>query len=191
MRVPVSVPGANRWRCGWPRSLLAFVLDRRTGAGNRLKPSCAPTRAIRSSMPSVRGCAESMRTFRRRSQDIGRIMPDERGPRAVRVLLPTTIQTATLRLEPGSHRQSDPFQRLQDRQPVRQSEAQVFSGREALRNVGQGVLLDAVTAYTSVYANQVWSSAASTSDFCARRWLTAQASEAGDVPTDVARAEPG
>src|SRR5262249_2851823 len=37
---------------------------------------------------------------------------------------------------------------------VRQSESQVKSGREALRNVGQGVLLDAVTAYTNVLANQ-------------------------------------
>ena len=33
---------------------------------------------------------------------------------------------------------------------VRQAEAQVMSGREALRNVGQGVLLDAVTAYMNV-----------------------------------------
>ena len=37
---------------------------------------------------------------------------------------------------------------------VRQSEAQVRSGREALRNTGQGVLLDAVIAYTNVLANQ-------------------------------------
>src|SRR5262249_51113279 len=37
---------------------------------------------------------------------------------------------------------------------VRQSEAQVRWGREALRNTGQGVLLDAVTAYTNVLANQ-------------------------------------
>ncbi len=33
---------------------------------------------------------------------------------------------------------------------MRVAELQVQSGREALRNVGQGVLLDAVTAYTNV-----------------------------------------
>jgi len=45
-------------------------------------------------------------------------------------------------------------QRFQDRHSVRVAELQVQSGREALRNVGQGVLLDAVTAYTNVLANQ-------------------------------------
>ena len=43
----------------------------------------------------------------------------------------------------------------QDRQQrTRSAELQVQSGREALRNVGQGVLLDAVTAYSNVLANQ-------------------------------------
>ena len=37
---------------------------------------------------------------------------------------------------------------------VRVAEFQVLSGREALRNTGQGVLLDAVTAYMNVIANQ-------------------------------------
>ncbi|MFX9696116.1 TolC family protein, partial [Acinetobacter baumannii] len=36
---------------------------------------------------------------------------------------------------------------------VRVAEAQVRSGREALRNVGQGILLDAVTVYMNVLAN--------------------------------------
>src|SRR6202000_1036456 len=37
---------------------------------------------------------------------------------------------------------------------VRVAEFQVMSGREALRNTGQGVLLDAVTAYMNVLANE-------------------------------------
>src|SRR5229473_7644844 len=75
---------------------------------------------------------------------------------------------------------------------VRQSEAQVFSGREALRNVGQGVLLDAVTAYTNVLANQSLVEAQRVNVTFLRETLatTRKRLESGDVtPTDVAQAE--
>ncbi len=78
------------------------------------------------------------------------------GLQAVRVLLPdNTIQTATLRSWTiGVTVSQTLFNGFKTANTVRQSEAQVHSGREALRNVGQGVLLDAVTAYTNVLANQ-------------------------------------
>ena len=75
---------------------------------------------------------------------------------------------------------------------VRQSEAQVQSGREALRNVGQGVLLDAVIAYTNVVANQSLVEAQRIAVTFLRETLgtTTKRLDAGDVtPTDVAQAE--
>src|SRR3979490_3522836 len=75
---------------------------------------------------------------------------------------------------------------------VRQSEANVRSGREALRNVGQGVLLDAVTAYTNVLANQTLVEAQRINVAFLRETLgvTQRRYDAGDVtPTDVAQAE--
>src|SRR5947199_8158289 len=77
------------------------------------------------------------------------------GLQAVRVLLPdNTIQTATLRTWTiGVTVSQTLFNGFKTANTVRQSEAQVNSGREALRNVGQGVLLDAVIAYTNVLAN--------------------------------------
>jgi outer membrane protein len=75
---------------------------------------------------------------------------------------------------------------------VRQSEAQVQSGREALRNVGQGVLLDAVTAYANVLANQGLVEAQRINVTFLRETLatTRKRLDAGDVtPTDVAQAE--
>src|SRR5437868_10395322 len=78
------------------------------------------------------------------------------GLQAVRVLLPdNTIQTATLKSWTiGLTVTQTIFNGFKTANTVRQSESQVLSGREALRNVGQGVLLDAVTAYTNVLANQ-------------------------------------
>src|SRR5262249_42829964 len=75
---------------------------------------------------------------------------------------------------------------------VRQSEAQVMSGREALRNTGQGVLIDAVTAYTNVIANQSLVEAQRINVTFLRELLgtTKKRLEGGDVtPTDVAQAE--
>ena len=66
------------------------------------------------------------------------------------------------------------------------------SGREALRNTGQGVLLDAVTAYTNVLANQSLVEAQRINVTFLRETLatTKKRLEGGDVtPTDVAQAE--
>lgn len=75
---------------------------------------------------------------------------------------------------------------------VRQAESQVLSGREALRGVEQSVLLDAVTAYMSVVANQSLVEAQRANLTFLRETLatTRKRLEAGDVtPTDVAQAE--
>jgi outer membrane protein len=72
------------------------------------------------------------------------------------------------------------------------AELQVQSGREALRNVGQGVLLDAVTAYTNVLANQslVTAQRANVAFLRETLGITQKRLNAGDVtPTDTAQAE--
>ena len=78
------------------------------------------------------------------------------GLQAVRNLLPdNTIQSATLKpWTIGVTVTQTLFNGFKTANSVRVAELQVQSGREALRNVGQGVLLDAVTAYTNVLANQ-------------------------------------
>jgi outer membrane protein len=75
---------------------------------------------------------------------------------------------------------------------VRVAEFQVQSGREALRNTGQGVLLDAVTAYMNVLANQALVEAQRTNVTVLReiQATTKRRLDAGDVtPTDTAQAE--
>ena len=75
---------------------------------------------------------------------------------AVRAIMYETgmLQTATLR---GYTAQATInqilFNGFKTGNKVRQAEASVRSGREALRGVGQSVLLDAVTAYGNVLAN--------------------------------------
>ncbi len=78
------------------------------------------------------------------------------GLQAVRNLLPdNTVQGATLRpWQIGVTVTQTLFNGFKTANSVRVAELQVQSGREALRNAGQGVLLDAVTAYTNVLANQ-------------------------------------
>ena len=74
----------------------------------------------------------------------------------MRNLLPdNTVQGATLKpWTIGVTVTQTLFNGYKTANSVRVAELQVQSGREALRNVGQGVLLDAVTAYTNVLANQ-------------------------------------
>jgi outer membrane protein len=75
---------------------------------------------------------------------------------------------------------------------VRQAEAQVQGGREQLRVVEQGVLLDTVTVYMSVLANQALVEAQRINVQFLRETLqtTRKRFDAGDVtPTDVAQAE--
>jgi outer membrane protein len=75
---------------------------------------------------------------------------------------------------------------------VRIAEMQVQSGREALRNVGQSILLDAVTVYTNVLANQSLVEAQRSNTTFLRETLdiARKRLNAGDVtPTDTAQAE--
>ncbi len=116
------------------------------------------------------------------------------GLQAVRVLMPdNTIQTATLRSWTiGLTVTQTLFNGFKTANTVRQSEAQVQSGREALRNTGQGVMLDAVTAYMNVLANQSLVDAQRINVTFLRETLTSTRKrlDAGDVtPTDVAQAE--
>jgi outer membrane protein len=116
------------------------------------------------------------------------------GLQAVRNLLPdNTVQSATLKpWTIGVTVTQTLFNGFKTANSVRMSELQVQSGREALRNVGQGVLLDAVTAYTNVLANQSLVEAQrSNVDFLKETLgITQRRLNAGDVtPTDSSQAE--
>jgi len=116
------------------------------------------------------------------------------GLQQVRVLFfDNTIQTATLNTWTiGLTVSQTLFNGFKTANTVRQSEAQVQSGREALRNTGQGVLLDAVIAYTNVIANQSLVESQRINVTFLRQTLdtTRKRYDAGDVtPTDVAQAE--
>lgn len=116
------------------------------------------------------------------------------GLQGVRNLLPdNTIQTATLKpWTIGATVTQTLFNGFKTANSVRVAELQVRSGREALRNVGQGVLLDAVTAYSNVLANQalVESQRANVSFLRETLNITRKRLDAGSVtPTDTAQAE--
>src|SRR3981189_3089413 len=116
------------------------------------------------------------------------------GLQSVRDLLPNNvIQTATLKpWTIGITVTQTLVNGFKTANSVRVAELQVQSGREALRNVGQGVLLDAVTAYTNVLANQSLVEAQRINVTFLRETLgtTRKRYDAGDVtPTDVAQAE--
>jgi outer membrane protein len=116
------------------------------------------------------------------------------GLQAVRDLLPdNSVQGATLRpWTVGVTVTQVLFNGFKTANSVRVAELQVQSGREALRNTGQGVLLDAVTAYMSVLANQALVEAQRTNVAVLReiQATTKRRLDAGDVtPTDTAQAE--
>jgi outer membrane protein len=116
------------------------------------------------------------------------------GLQAVRNLLPdNTVQSATLKpWQIGVTVTQTLFNGFKTANSVRVAELQVQSGREALRNVGQGVLLDAVTAYTNVLANQslVEAQRANVTFLRETQSITQKRLNAGDVtPTDTAQAE--
>jgi len=116
------------------------------------------------------------------------------GLQSVRNLLPdNTIQTATLRpWTIGVTVSQVLFNGFKTANSVRVAEFQVLSGREALRNVGQGVLLDGVTAYMNVTANNSLYEAQRANVQVLREILatTKKRLDAGDVtPTDTAQAE--
>lgn len=116
------------------------------------------------------------------------------GLQAVRDLLPNnTIQTATLKpWTIGVTVTQTLFNGFKTANSVRVAELQVQSGREALRNVGQGVLLDAVTAYTNVLAFQslVEAQRANVAFLRETVGITQKRLSAGDVtPTDTSQAD--
>jgi outer membrane protein len=116
------------------------------------------------------------------------------GLQSVRDLLPNnTIQTASLKpWTIGITVTQTLFNGFKTANSVRVAELQVRSGREALRNVGQGVLLDAVTAYTNVLANQSLVEAQRSNVAFLRETLgiVQKRLNAGDVtPTDTSQAE--
>src|ERR1700716_4120036 len=116
------------------------------------------------------------------------------GLQAVRDLLPNNvIQSATLKpWTIGITVTQTLFNGFKTANSVRVAELQVQSGREALRNVGQGVLLDAVTVYTNVLANQSLVEAQRSNVAFLRETLgiVQKRLNAGDVtPTDTAQAE--
>src|ERR1700675_4702263 len=116
------------------------------------------------------------------------------GLQAVRNLLPdNTVQSATLKpWTIGGTVTQTLFNGFKTANSVRVAELQVQSGREALRNVGQGVLLDAVTAYTNVLGQQSLVEAQRTNVSFLRETLgvTQRRLNAGDVtPTDTSQAE--
>jgi outer membrane protein len=116
------------------------------------------------------------------------------GLQAVRDLLPNnTIQSASLKpWTIGVTVTQTLFNGFKTANSVRVAELQVQSGREALRNVGQGVLLDAVTAYTNVLANQslVEAQRANVAFLRETQGIVQKRLNAGDVtPTDTSQAE--
>jgi outer membrane protein len=116
------------------------------------------------------------------------------GLQAVRdLLLDNTVQSATLKpWTIGVTVTQTLFNGFKTANSVRVAELQVQAGREALRNVGQGVLLDAVTAYTNVLANQslVEAQRANVAFLRETQGIVEKRLNAGDVtPTDTAQAE--
>ncbi|MBR1122162.1 TolC family outer membrane protein [Bradyrhizobium lablabi] len=116
------------------------------------------------------------------------------GLQSVRDLLPNnTIQSGNLKpWQIGVTVTQVLFNGFKTANSVRVAELQVKSGREALRNVGQGILLDAVTVYTNVLANQslVEAQRANVAFLRETQAITQKRLNAGDVtPTDTAQAE--
>ena len=116
------------------------------------------------------------------------------GLQAVRDLLPgNTFQSANLKpWTVGVTVTQTLFNGFKTANSVRVAELQVQAGREALRNVGQGVLLDAVTVYTNVLANQslVEAQRANVAFLRETLGIVQKRLNAGDVtPTDTAQAE--
>jgi outer membrane protein len=109
------------------------------------------------------------------------------------LLVDNTIQTATLKpWTIGVTVTQNLFNGFKTANSVRVAEFQVRSGREALRNTGQGVLLDAVTAYMNVIANQalVETQRGNVAFLRETLGITKKRLDAGDVtPTDTAQAD--
>jgi outer membrane protein len=116
------------------------------------------------------------------------------GLQSVRNVLPdNTLQSTGLKpWQIGVTVSQTLFNGFKTANSVRVAEFQVQSGREALRNTGQGVLLDAVTAYMNVIANQalVETQRSNVAFLQETLAITKKRLTAGDItPTDTAQAE--
>jgi outer membrane protein len=198
MRVPVSVPSAN----GRLRVAAVFAVAICVFFAVPARAETLPEALVRTYQGNPALNAERAR-LRGTNEGVPQALAGYRpqimasltaGLQQVRILLPdNTVQTATLHTWTiGLTVTQTLFNGFKTANSVRQSEAQVQSGREALRNVGQGVLLDAVTAYANVLANQSLVESQRVNVTFLRETLasTKKRLDAGDVtPTDVAQAE--
>ena len=198
MRVPVSVPSANgRLRVAAALAVALCTLLAAPAGADSLPEALVRTYqgnpALNAERARLRGTNEGV------PQALAGYRPQivaslTAGLQAVRVLLPdNTVQTATLHTWTiGLTVTQTLFNGFKTANSVRVAELQVSSGREALRNVGQGVLLDAVTVYTNVLANQslVEAQRANVAFLQETLGITQKRLNAGDVtPTDTAQAE--
>jgi outer membrane protein len=124
-------------------------------------------------------------------QGVRNLLPDSVNPDGS--VTPSFSQSASLRpWSAGLTLNQNVFNGFKTGNQVRQAEAQVQAGREQLRGVEQSVLLDAVTAYMGVIANEGLVEAQRINVQFLRETLatTHRRYDAGDVtPTDVAQAE--
>jgi outer membrane protein len=214
MRVAIGVLRANGWLCVRARPAATRRMPR---AGFRavlaaahlavLAPAAAQAETLADALVRTYQNNPQLNSERARLRGVDESVPQALagyrpqimavltgGLQQVRVLFfDNTIQTATLRTWTiGLTVSQTLFNGFKTANTVRQSEAQIRSGREALRNTEQGVLLDAVTAYTNVIANQSLVEAQRINVTFLRETLatTKRRLDAGDVtPTDVAQAE--
>lgn len=146
-------------------------------------------------MPSGLGSAPPTKTCRRRSRVIGR-RSSRASPQACRQCATccssNVVQSANLKpWQIGLTVTQTLFNGFKTANSVRVAELQVIRPR-GNSNVGQGVLLDAVTAHTNVLANQslVEAQRANVAFLRETQGIAQKRLNAGDVtPTDMAQAE--
>ena len=183
--------------CGSLARFSACSRRQRSASAETLQDALVKTYQTNPQLNAERaGSAARTRTCRRRCRAIGRnwSRASASGLQAVRNILPdNTVQSATLKpWTIGLTVTQVLFNGYKTANNVRVAEFQVKSGREALRNIEQGVLLDAVTAYMNVMANYALYEAQRTNVQVLReiQATTKRRLDAGDVtPTDTAQAE--
>uniref|UniRef100_A0A973W0T0 TolC family outer membrane protein n=2 Tax=Bradyrhizobium septentrionale TaxID=1404411 RepID=A0A973W0T0_9BRAD len=201
MRDRVRRQGSSGQGCRWPRRaiIMLAVLVVQAAPSSAETLTEALVQAYQSSLQLNAERARQRGTDENVPQALAGYRPQIMGSlsvglQAVRNTLPdNSIQGATLRpWTIGVTVSQVLFNGFKTGNSVRVAEFQMLSGREALRNTGQGVLLDAVTAYMNVLANQALLEAQRTNVAVLReiQATTIRRLSAGDVtPTDTAQAE--
>lgn len=196
---PERTPIARKARTGFLRSaaLAAALFASPTAHGQTLPD--ALVRAYQNNPQLTAERARQRATDENVPQALSQYRPQiaaqfSGGLLAVRNLFPdNTIQSQTLRAwTAGITVNQTLLNGFKTANTVRQSESQVLSGREALRNIEQSVFLDVVAAYTSVFAAQslVEAQRASVNFLRETQAATKRRLDAGDVtPTDVAQSD--